>query len=380
MDNNLYQRNLQEAANLYQQAHKLIEGKSEEQNVVEGILQLIAAAEAGHPRAQLEVSELYRTGTGVEKSQQKALFWLQKSAAQDDVIALYNLAVAYAEGKGVARNVEKAKKLLYRASAKGYSKADDKIKQIEENEKRQRTIDGREERKGKIIKWLKALIVVICIAIPSFYLIHSIYIDEKDSEAAANQYADEYIVSRVDNAMVGVYFSVQKNRGWISKSVMLYPEEVTRKLWYAVMGQYSFYMKDPMLPVTNVSWEECQEFLKRLSAKTGKKYWLLPANYYKAIANSSSLHPRYNDSKALRPQASMDDLESNTLYDMIGNAEEWVADTIHKSGKVYHKAMGGSYHTPIDQCLSHETLLEADGKSPTIGFRFAREMTEEDTK
>lgn len=387
MDYNQQQINSQDADNLYHQAHQLIEGNGTERDVAGGILKLIAAAKAGHPRAQLEVSELYRTGTGVEKSRQKALLWLEKAAAQDDVIAIYNLAVAYAEGKGVARNEDKAKELLYRASAMGFSKADDKIRQIEEDDERQWAIDVREARKGKINKWLKVLVVVICIAVPLF-LIRSKYIREKNTEAAANQYAAEYIISQVDNAMVEVYFGVQRQGEWIGESVMLYPVEVTHELWYAVMGQYSSSMKDPLLPVTNVSWEECQEFLKRLNSKTGKKYWLLPADYYKAIAtikyeqivNSSPPYPYYNDNGELKARPSVTDLETNALYDMIGNAEEWVADTTHKGKQVYHKAMGGSYLTSLGQCLSHETLLKANGKSPTIGFRFAREMTEEDTE
>lgn len=43
--------------------------------------------------------------------------------------------------------------------------------------------------------------------------------------------------------------------------------EVTQELWEAVMGSNPSATKGDMLPVTNVSWDYCQEFISRLNAR-----------------------------------------------------------------------------------------------------------------
>ena len=51
--------------------------------------------------------------------------------------------------------------------------------------------------------------------------------------------------------------------------------EVTQKQWKAVMGSNPSYFKDcDNCPVENVSWNDAQEFIKKLNAKTGKSYRL----------------------------------------------------------------------------------------------------------
>ena len=51
--------------------------------------------------------------------------------------------------------------------------------------------------------------------------------------------------------------------------------EVTQELWKAVMGSNPSYFKgDNQRPVENVSWDDCQEFIKKLNRLTGKKFRL----------------------------------------------------------------------------------------------------------
>lgn len=49
---------------------------------------------------------------------------------------------------------------------------------------------------------------------------------------------------------------------------------VTQKEWTALMGNNPSAFKGENLPVENVSWEDCQVFLKKLNAQTGKRYRL----------------------------------------------------------------------------------------------------------
>ena len=51
--------------------------------------------------------------------------------------------------------------------------------------------------------------------------------------------------------------------------------EVTQELWQAVMGSNpSWFQGDNQRPVENVSWDDCQEFIKELNRLTGKEFRL----------------------------------------------------------------------------------------------------------
>jgi formylglycine-generating enzyme required for sulfatase activity len=50
--------------------------------------------------------------------------------------------------------------------------------------------------------------------------------------------------------------------------------EVKQQQWEAVMDENPSYYKCDECPVTNVSWDEVQEFIKKLNSTTGKSYRL----------------------------------------------------------------------------------------------------------
>jgi len=50
--------------------------------------------------------------------------------------------------------------------------------------------------------------------------------------------------------------------------------EVTQEQWQAVMGNNPSRTKGAKLPVTNVSWNDCQDYIKKLNAKTNGGYRL----------------------------------------------------------------------------------------------------------
>lgn len=57
-------------------------------------------------------------------------------------------------------------------------------------------------------------------------------------------------------------------------SFLISKYEVTQELWQAVMGSNPSTFIGEKLPVNNVSWNECQEFIKKLNALTGRSYRL----------------------------------------------------------------------------------------------------------
>ena len=60
----------------------------------------------------------------------------------------------------------------------------------------------------------------------------------------------------------------------ITKSFLIGKYEVTQEQWEVLMGKNPSVNVGPRLPVTNVSWVECQEFIKVLNLKTKGEYRL----------------------------------------------------------------------------------------------------------
>ena len=118
--------------------------------------------------------------------------------------------------------------------------------------------------------------------------------------------------------------------------------EVTQELWLAVMGSNpSHFQGNLQCPVEQVSWNDCQEFIRKLNLLTGATFRLpTEAEWeYAACGGSQSNDYKYSGSNKLSSVAWYEDNSSNTthpvkgkqpnelgLYDMSGNVYEWCAD------------------------------------------------------
>jgi TPR repeat protein len=101
----------------------LLPGLAGAQSQVEGELnrgkaamQLSAAAEQNHPRAEENLGTMYQLGRGVAKNCKAAVEWYARGALQNDHGNLYSLARMYHYGFGVKEERAKAH-ALYRQSA-----------------------------------------------------------------------------------------------------------------------------------------------------------------------------------------------------------------------------------------------------------------------
>lgn len=125
------------------------------------------------------------------------------------------------------------------------------------------------------------------------------------------------------------------------KSFALGKFEVTQQQWSALMGGNPSAHKGDALPVEQVSWQDVQIFIQKLSAKTGKHYRLpTEAEWeYAARAGTTTIYSFGDDPAELARYAWFLDNASMAshpvgaklpnpfgLHDMHGNVWEWVQD------------------------------------------------------
>jgi len=189
---------------------------------------------------------------------------------------------------------------------------------------------------------------------------------------------------------------------WVSvEPFFLGKYEVTQKQYQALMSiNPGHFGGDPDLPVEQVSWDDCQEFIEKLNALERQEVYRLPTEAeweYACLGGSSNPYGFCDNDDKLSQCSWFDEnsgkrthavgrLKSNPwgLYDLHGNVWEWCQDWHgeHPPGEVtgakgiapaFRVLRGGGYDSPAGDCRSQarRSYSPAKVRHKNVGFRLA---------
>ena len=167
----------------------------------------------------------------------------------------------------------------------------------------------------------------------------------------------------------------------ISKHFYLGKFAVTQEQWEAVMKKNPSRYKGPKLPVNNVSWYSCQEFIQKLNAKTKGGYRLPTEAEWeyacRAGTNSNFLNEIKPNSLNAKSPLYMNIGSSNLkmpidvgsyvpnafgFYDMLGNVWEWCKDWFaYESGVLGEDPKGPKNEYSFERTFNKHTDEEDYG-------------------
>lgn len=188
----------------------------------------------------------------------------------------------------------------------------------------------------------------------------------------------------------------------LTKDYYLGKTEVTQELWEAVMGDIdpAARLQGKNMPVINVSWDDCQKFVKKLSELTGKQFRLpTEAEWEWAARGGKKTHSlQFSGSKYVEriawykstanaaPQM-VQTMDKNELgfHDMSGNVWEWCQDAhftypaeaqtdpCPKADSTYTFVMrGGAWNCGQSDCrYTSRSSFEGTSSNSNLGLRLA---------
>ena len=342
---------------------------------------------------------------------------LYEKAILGDAEAMFQLNLCYYHGKGIAIDYDRANYWLERAAEQGHPTASATLRALEGNtglsdaKRRQLAAEEKRERDRLLAKGGgngnnggntspgNQTFTVGGLSFTMVYVEGGTFTMGATSEQGSDAYSDE---KPAHSVTLSSYYIGQT--------------EVTQELWEAVMGENPSwfngygnskydsshsenYGTNLNRPVEYVSWDDCQEFIRKLNQKTGKNFRLpTEAEWeYAARGGNRSQGYKYSGSNNIGDVAWYDgDSGSVThdvatrranelgIYDMSGNVYEWCSDwygdyssssqtnpqgPASGSNRVYR---GGSWGRLAGCCrVSDRLSWSPDRRDCTLGLRLA---------
>ena len=188
--------------------------------------------------------------------------------------------------------------------------------------------------------------------------------EKKAAQAAAARKRSSAVVKQLIADLKAI-----PGQGWL-----LGRTEVTVEQWHAVMAPDVPFVGKGDLPASGISWNDSQDFLKRLNARDevvaegltfrlptvkewryaclggGKKKWgKVPDG---AVGHPDNLAWHAGNSGAEKPVVAKKTPNVWGFYDMHGGVFEWCSDVSPDYGGDFRLRVGGSFRTPVEKCTA----------------------------
>jgi hypothetical protein len=158
---------------------------------------------------------------------------------------------------------------------------------------------------------------------------------------------------------------------------------VTQAQWEAVMGDNPAYFHNGEAPVENVSWHDCQTFIAKLNALTGRHFRLPTEAEWEYAACATPVRDAElavvavfdHNSNWQSQRVGLRPANALGLQDMLGNVFEWCQDQAEQGVAEDLRAIRGgawmSHAIDCDPRARHSEL--ASTRHPAIGLRLAED-------
>lgn len=194
------------------------------------------------------------------------------------------------------------------------------------------------------------------------------------------------------------YTNETQHRVRITKSFDMMTTPVTQELWFAVMGINPSYFRGSDLPVETISWDECQNFIRRLKDPLFRLPTEAEWEYACRAGSGSSVYGKldeiawYSRNSGSQTHPVGQKLPNAWgLYDMLGNVWEWcqdwkgeysdrpVTNPTGPSTGSYRVRRGGSwYHGASGVRAAVRDGVSPGARNSNLGFRLVLETGERD--
>lgn len=363
--------------------------------------QSLEKAQAGNAKAQFNVGSAYRYGKGVEKNDEQAVYWFRLSAAQNDPSGECALASCYYKGEGVMQSYEAAFALYHKAAEQGHKYAQYNIALC--------YLYGRgvEMNRNAARRWLTASAKVgfekSKIALEKHFPIR---VEETETGLLLVVNEAVYPLIKVEGGsfMMGAT-EEQGNQTYQSEKPVhevslsdyyIGQFELTQEIWSGLKDFNPSTNKGARLPVENVSWNECYDFIHMLNQQTGYTFSLPTEAQWEFAARGGNKSEHFRFAGSNEPdsvawfstrtgthEVGLKQANELGLYDMSGNVSEWCFDNFANytneslsnpagpSVGAYRVTRGGSVSHPAKGCrVSYRSnSYSPSNRNHTLGFR-----------
>ena len=192
----------------------------------------------------------------------------------------------------------------------------------------------------------------------------------------------------------GRYDDEKQHRVTLTKGFWLGKYEVTQAQWKSVMGDNPSDNKGDDLPVENVSWEDCQKFIRKVNASLNCGARLPTEAEWEYACRAGTSGPYaggsldsmgwYGDNSVKKHPVGQKSPNAWGFYDMHGNVWEWcndwygeypsgsVTDPHGASSVAYRVYRGGDWDDGARNCRSAIRFRSSPGdRYGNLGFRVA---------